>query len=101
MKAFTFSLAVVASYATLVFGAPAAERVADIVDAPLEKRANSGLFVCNNINFGAPCVHLTNPFGDCGMSSLLSSSCLLIPSHSQNFSHISACSLSTVLQTKV
>ncbi|MCJ1252134.1 hypothetical protein MMC30_009372 [Trapelia coarctata] len=65
MKASTFALALVASYTALALGAPAAERVADVVDAPLEKRANGGLYICNNINFGAPCVHLSNPFGDC------------------------------------
>lgn len=35
--------------------------------AGLEARANGGVYICTDINFSGQCIHLSNPFGNCGM----------------------------------
>jgi len=35
--------------------------------ASLKARANSGVYICTDVNFSGQCIHLSNPFGDCGM----------------------------------
>lgn len=62
MKA--FASAVAAILVGLSAATPIANSAAD-AESHLEKRTNAGVYICNNANFGAPCVHLSNPTGDC------------------------------------
>ena len=82
MKAFTSALAAI--LAGLSAATPIANSAA-VAETHLEKRTNAGVYICNNINFVAPCVHLVNPTGDCSTFSD-SSDTLVISTGRKSFS---------------
>lgn len=58
----------------------------------LEKRANAGVYLCNDRNFAGYCVHIVAPMYQCGMSSSLQ---LLIPGPAEDTRETCADSLSS------